>query len=138
MKSNIEKGQGLTEFALIFPLLFMLIMGIVSMGIFFHDVAQANDTAHDAVHAAAIHIVDGSGKSCYSRAMDALGTPFFFMVESHTFTIAPCSSDPYWVGLSGRQVTGTWEFVVNPPIPFVYDSFGFPLTMTLKFEDFFR
>ena len=34
---NTEKGQGLVEFALIFPLLFMLIMGIISMGILFHD-----------------------------------------------------------------------------------------------------
>ncbi len=138
MKSNTEKGQGLTEFALILPLLLVMILGLVSMGIVFHDVAQANDTAHDAVHAAAIHIVDGSGESCYSRAMDALGQPLFLMVESHTFTIDPCSSDPYWVGFTGRQVIGTWEFVVNPPIPFVYSNFGFPLTVTLKFEDFFR
>ncbi len=135
---NTEKGQGLVEFALIFPLLFMLIMGIISMGILFHDVARANDTAHDAVHAAAIHIVDGSGKSCYDRAMKALGDPFFLMVESHTFTIAPCSSDPYWIGFSGAQVVGTWELVVNPPIPFIYSKFGFPLTVTLRFEDSIR
>ncbi len=133
-----ENGQGLTEFALVLPLLLMLLFGIVAMGIFFHDVARANDTAHDAVHAAAIHIVDGSGKSCYDRAMKALGDPFFLMVESHTFTIAPCSSDPYWVGFSGAQVVGTWDLVVNPPIPVIYSNFGFPLTLTLRFEDTIR
>lgn len=136
--SKREKGQGMTEFALVLPLLLMLILGIFSLGILFHDWAQANDSAHDAAHAAAIHIVDGSGKSCQDRAMEALGDPFFITVESHTFTVSPCSDDPYWVGPSGAQVIGTWEFTVNPPIPFIYSSFGFPATVTLKFEDTIR
>jgi len=133
-----ERGQGLTEFALVLPLLIMLILGIFSLGILFHDWAQANDSAHDAVHAAAIHIVDGSGKSCQDRAMEALGNPFFMVVESQTFTVEPCSADPYWVGYSNSQVVGTWELTVNPPIPFIYSSFGFPVTVTLQFEDTIR
>jgi len=133
-----EKGQGLTEFALVLPLLLTLILGIFSLGIFFHDWAQANDSAHDAVNAAAIHIVDGSGRSCQDRAAEALGDPFFVMVESQTFTVAPCSADPYWVGPSGVQVVGTWELTVNPPIPFIYSNFGFPATVTMKFEDTIR
>ncbi|MDP2734875.1 MAG: TadE/TadG family type IV pilus assembly protein [bacterium] len=133
-----ENGQGMTEFALILPLLLMLVMGIFAGGIFFHDWAQANDAAHDAVHAAAIHIVDGSGKSCRDRVAEALGDPLFIMVNSHTFTVSPCEDDPYWVGPSGVQVVGTWELTVNPPIPFIYSSFGFPMTVTLKFEDTIR
>ncbi len=133
-----EKAQSLTEFALMLPILIVLITGIFALAILFHDWAQANSSAHNAVHAAAIHIVDGSGLSCQDRAQAAVGDPLFLMATEATFDIQPCSSDPYWIGAPGARVTGTWHLVVNPPVPFVYSNFGFPAAVDLRFIDTFR
>ena len=137
MKKN-EKGQGLVEAMIVIPWLLFVIMGLVAFAVAFHDYSQANSSAQAATHAAAIHIVDGSGKSCQQRALEALGNPAFLMMESQVFTISPCSTDPYWVGPSGQPVVGTWSFVVNPPLPFVYSNGLFPLVVELHFQDFFR
>ena len=133
-----EHGQGLVEFALILPILLMVVFGIFELGMLFSDLVQANASAHNAVHAAAVHIVDGSGKSCYDRAMEALGEPAFLLAEGSTFTIEPCSDDPYWVGPMGAQVVGTWNFVIDPIDPVFHDNFGFPLTINLEFKGNFR
>ena len=128
-----EKGQGLVEFALILPILLMVVFGIFELGMLFSDLVQANASAHNAVHAAAVHIVDGSGKSCYDRAMEALGEPAFLLAEGSAFTIAPCSDDPYWVGPMGEQGGGAWEFVIAPIVPVFHTNFGFPMTVNLPF-----
>ncbi|HLD96675.1 MAG TPA: TadE family protein [Patescibacteria group bacterium] len=128
-----EQGQGLVEFALTLPIMLMVLLGIFEIGMLYSDLVQANASAHNAVHAAVVHIVDGSGKSCYDRAMEALGEPVFLMAEGSTFTIEPCSDDPYWVGPMGAQVVGTWVFTINP-VDFVFhNNFGFPVTVNLPF-----
>lgn len=133
-----EQGQGLVEFALVLVLFLTLILAVVDLPILFFDMDLARDTGHEAVHAAVVHIVDGSGKSCYDRAIEALGEPAFLMARGSVFTIEPCSDDPYWVGPMGGQVVGTWEFVVNPVDPIFHSNFGFPMTVSLPFRGNFR
>lgn len=134
-----EKGQAFVEMALMLPLLVTLITAMVAFGMVIHDAAAAANSAQAATHAAAIHIADGSGATCYDRAMQALGDPAWIMVESATFTIDPCSAtDPYWVGTPNTQVVGTWEFEVNPPLPFLYSNGIFPLDVSIPFYSTFR
>lgn len=136
MKS--QKGQSMVEFVMVIPVMLLIMYMIFGASILFHDLSQAANSAQAAAHAAAISFVDGSGKSCYSRSMAALGNPVFIMADSANFAISPCSTDPNWLPPTGQQVVATWTIVVNPPLPFLYSNGFFPMTVSLKFQDFFR
>mgnify|MGYP001616923597 CR=1 FL=1 len=133
-----ERGQGMVEFALLLSFLLILLGGMISFAVVLSDYGAASDSAQKAAHAAAIFFVDGSRKSCYDRAIAAAGNPNFLMAKPVSFTIAPCDTNPDWIGPSRQPVTATWVISVNPPIPFVYDTFGFPITLTVVEEDYFR
>lgn len=134
-----EKGQGLVEMAFALVFLLMLFMGMVAFATTFFDIAQAFTSAQAATHAAAIHIADGSGKTCHDRAMEALGNPFWIYVEEASFVIEPCNStDPNWVGPIKEQVVGTWNLTINPLVPFFYGKGPFPITVPIYSKDTFR
>ncbi|MBC2724216.1 MAG: pilus assembly protein [Desulfosporosinus sp.] len=134
-----EKGQGMTELAIALPILLIIFMGMVAFATTFFDLAQAYNSGQAATHAAAIHIADGSGNTCYNRAMNALGNPIWIYVEEASFTIEPCSStDPNWVGPMNTEVKGTWTLTINPLVPFIYGKGPFPITVPVSFTDTFR
>jgi len=131
-----QKGQSLLEFALVIPVLLFVVMAVIAFSELGYSWMEANKSAHAAAHAAAIHIVDGSEKSCYLRAMEAKGSPAFIGVENSTFSISPCNSDSEWVPPSGERVLAIWQFNFSPMLPFIYGNFNIPVTV--RATDWFR
>ena len=127
MKTKLQKGQGLVEFALVVGMMMFLVVGMSVLAMVFLDLHVADVSANAAIHAAQIHVVDG--QSCYSEAMTSLGHPTFIMAQNATFTISNCSTDVNALGTRGSAITATWTFLVNPPLPFFYNENGFPMTL---------
>ena len=135
MKTNIQKGQGLVEFALVATMMMFMVVGMVSLATVLLDLHMADVSANAAIHAAQIHVIDGN--SCYSEAMTALGNPTFILAENVTFTISNCSGDVNALGVRGSPITATWTFIVNPPLPFFYNANGFPMTIHKHYTAFY-
>lgn len=70
-----DRGASAVEFALVAPLLFVLVFGIVDFGVVFGQTLSLNNAARDAARFAVVRQIDGSaGRSCHAtlqRARDA-------------------------------------------------------------------
>lgn len=69
-----EKGQALVEFALVLPILLMLLCGIIDMGWLFVNSYQVEDAAYDGVRYAVINgaEVEDSGKTQLHKRYQAM------------------------------------------------------------------
>ncbi|MGB6839261.1 MAG: TadE/TadG family type IV pilus assembly protein [Microgenomates group bacterium] len=124
MKSK-EKGQGLVEFALVIPVLAMLLLIMAIVGDNFRRVEALENAASEGGRAAQVYRPDGV-TTCFQRVESAVQriTPIDVTVE----TSANCSATNVWARIpSGDHITvrvsHTWQeiftstFLLGPGEP---------------------
>jgi Flp pilus assembly pilin Flp len=110
MPSRGEDGAAAVEFALLLPLLVLLLFGFIQFGLAFNTRIQATNAAREAARAAVVGIDDWS---------DVGGIPFWQLVreEAGLGSISNCtlSTD----GVVGGTLTVSFDFPLDLVIPFM-------------------
>lgn len=101
------KGQSLVEFALVMPLLLVMLLGIMEFGRAWHISQIVTDAARQAARAGAIYQLDDS---VYAAAGRVLGAG----------AINGCSSVPACVD---HSINGD-QYIVDVHVPFDFGIFG--------------
>ena len=98
MRLKNEKGQAMVEFALVLPILIMLVCGICEFGWIFSNQIIANNASREAARFAAVHLNDDGLASVRAHA-DSIASNY-----SSTFDIEiPMpTSEQVTVNLSGK------------------------------------
>lgn len=109
--SEHGRGQALAEFALVAPLLFLMIFGIIEFGRFIFAYEVLNNATREAARYAIVH---GSDSLCPSGPMPGGGTspsscadPGGDQVKAQVVNFA------FTLGVTPSQVTVTWPDVDN-------------------------
>jgi Flp pilus assembly protein TadG len=133
-----ERGAAAVEFALVVPILLVLLFGIVNVGIV---LAQQLSLSNSARQAARFAVVDVEGRTCDQiqdearNAAETIGMqpddPTYALTGATGTCERPCADS---TGTTDLTVTLTYhsEFVVPMPIP------GFPSGVDIDGEGVFR
>jgi Flp pilus assembly protein TadG len=102
MKNTNQKGAAVVEFAVILPLLLLIIFGIVEFGFIFYNQALLTNASREGARRAIVFRTDADDNRIYS------GSDVEDAVEQYLYTDYPTNSDL-------RLVTfGTENLVINP------------------------
>jgi Flp pilus assembly protein TadG len=115
MKS--EKGQSLVEFALVVPLLALLLFGIIDFGRIFHVYLTLDHAGREAARAASIGKDDTTVKSTAVNDATSIG------LTSGRVDVSPGTRT------SGTDVTITITYPIDFLTPIIGDIVG-PITLT--------
>ena len=103
-----ERGQALVEFALVLPVLATLILGIVQLGIVFHDYLSLTDAVRTGARQAAItHDAGAAASAVRSSASDLKPSDLDVNVDSSFQTgddVTVTATYPYDVSIFGVVV----------------------------------
>jgi Flp pilus assembly protein TadG len=127
-----ERGAAAVEFAILVPLLLLLIFGIISYGVmlaFRQSLSQAASEAARAAVGAPSAQVNAVAQSAVKGALDTYGKSCSAGVACTISTPAPCAGDS---SHNCVQVTVTYPYRGNPIVPTV-PGLGFTLPATLSF-----
>jgi Flp pilus assembly protein TadG len=107
-KQNIvsEQGQTMTEFAMVLPLLLVLLFGVIQFGIAFNNYVTLTDAVRAGARKAAVSRESGSPNGDCVAAARAAGAD----LDQATFGVT-CSST--WQPASDVTVTGTYPYSIN-------------------------
>ena len=110
-----EKGQALVEIALVIPLLFLLVFGIIYSGMLFHDYSQLNNVVRQAARERATALESVSNETIQDR---------YFDYENHKFKTAfmtniyrPAQGNPFEITMDGTIVRATIQMELGPHSP---------------------
>lgn len=122
-----ERGQAITEFALVIPVLLLILMGVVEIGRIFHAYLVVEEAARDAARYVSVGVADSKVATAIANDTTTLGTV--------TYTITP--SDPA-ERLSGQPITVHISYPVNLITPVLDKIFPNPTvvqsTITMRKE----
>jgi Flp pilus assembly protein TadG len=132
-----QKGQAMVEFALVLPVLMLLIVGIVKLGIVFNNYLTLND----AVRAGARQLAIGRGQNLdvCSQAANRVRTsagnldPAKLDVPSPTVSAGSCSPGTSMVIGSDGRVTASYPCDIKIP-PFIDISLTCTASTTERVE----
>ena len=120
-----ERGSVLAEFALVLPLLLILLFGVLELGIAFNRAQAVEAAAREGGRLASIS--SSNGADVVARVNEALdGIP---LDAAPTVTVAPGGC----AGREGQSVTVTVAYVHNVTIPLLF-SRDVPLTSQAVFR----
>jgi Flp pilus assembly protein TadG len=112
VREDDERGAGLVEFALIMPILLMLVFGVVQFGLLFNRQQGIHAAAREAARVASLPT--SSITEIEQRANDALqGIP---LSSTPVITITPLTAKPC-EGRQGETVVVTVQAPMNIEIP---------------------
>jgi Flp pilus assembly protein TadG len=103
-----ERGQTMTEFALVMPILLVLLFGIVQFGIIFNNYVTLTDAARTASRKGAVSRNDSDPKGTCEAAGYAAGTG---LSNPGTDFVLTCNSS--WQPGSDVTVTATYPYNVS-------------------------
>ncbi len=113
MAQRDEQGAAAVEFALLLPLLVLLLFGMIEFGFAFNTRIQATNAAREAARLAVVGVDDWS---------DVGGLPFWQVVkeDAGVASISNCTltTDPA-VPVVGGTLTVSFDFPLNLRIPFM-------------------
>ena len=109
-----EKGQAITEVALIMPCLFVLLLGAIQVGIIFSGQTAVINAACDGVRIAAMGANDEEVNSVVQDRLKA--SPF---LENITSIVTPIGVRPF-----GKEVTVQVNATIKVLVPFFNLLFG--------------
>lgn len=115
---SCERGQAITEFALVIPILLLLLMGVVELGRIFHAYLVVSETARDAARYLSVGADDQVSTSVQNDTQSLDQSQ-----NKVTYTITP--SDPTQ-RTSGSAVTIQIRYPVNLITPVLDDIFPNP------------
>ncbi len=111
-----DEGAAAVEFALVAPLLFLLLFGSIQYGMLFFQIQAAASTARTAARWAAVGIPEcGAYAGAVRAAAAANGVPATGRQISTRYSLLTSSSRP----LAPDLVTITISFAPTPYVPFV-------------------
>lgn len=142
MKFNSQKGAALVEFAVILPLLLLIVFGIVEFGFIFYNQAILTNASREGARRAIVFETNSDGDRIYSGATveDAINQYLYTDYPTNTdlrlvtfgtenLTIDPSSADGEVVINQGDyilvEVQYDYDFMVLPSFA------GIPQTITL-------
>jgi len=102
-----EKGQSMVEFALVFPIMLLVVTGITFLFYLFGVLVTTHNAVSEGGRAALVWRPDGDGVStCIGDVTDAIEriTPFFDPARDVIAVSANCSADPWARIPSGNNV----------------------------------
>jgi Flp pilus assembly protein TadG len=115
-RTNKDKGQALVEFAIILPILLLLLLGILQFGVVFNNYIQVTSAAREGARKAAVSRTLGTtGATSAARTAAKSASPGLHLSDSQ-ITVTPSNafaqgSDvtvtvryPYSINLLGRVV----------------------------------
>jgi Flp pilus assembly protein TadG len=112
-----EKGQSLTEFALIFPLLLLMVCGIIDVGRIMHGYLYLQSAVQETVR------LGGLGKN--DREITAFAQEYVHLGESRQLTVAISPNDSQ--RKSGEYVTVTLTYTSNYLTPLISNILPTPV-----------
>lgn len=123
-----ESGASAVEFALVLPLLMLLLFGIISYGVMLSFRQSLSQAAAEGARAAAVTFVEGQKQSeAYSsvnQALDSFGvTCTSGALKKGTTTVGTCAvtapgnCTPAATGVKCVKVTLTYNYRDNPIVP---------------------
>ncbi|MGC0272387.1 TadE family protein [Pseudactinotalea sp. Z1739] len=118
-----DRGASAVEFALVVPLLFALVLGIMAFGQAYHVQSALSGAARDAVRIVALD--QGDAPANARAAAIASASPSVALDPSH-ITIDPSCEG---AGSSGRTATVTIRYQMNL---LLFGDIGGPITLTGK------
>ena len=121
-KTHDEEGAAAVEFALVFPLLIMILFGIIEFGRVYSEYQVYQGAAREGARFAAVRNASGTGPdidAVRARVIDA-AAPYGGNVTSGSISVAPqCSASNV-----GGVVKVTWSQPVSITIPLLPDWTG--------------
>jgi Flp pilus assembly protein TadG len=108
-------GQAFVEFALVLPLLVMLVMGIAQFGLAFHNYLAITDATRVGARAAAVKRTAGACAAATTAIQNTVSAKQWATISSRiTCTAGPNTGDPvkvtvkypYSIGLPGVSASG--------------------------------
>ncbi len=112
-KQDTERGASIVEFALVAPVLLMLLLGIVQVGIVLNQKQGLQAAAREGARTASLASSDAA-----SITQDVLNTMEGISISSPIITITPNVDQPC-AGRSGQPVTVNIETTTQLDVPFV-------------------
>lgn len=130
-KIQREDGAAAVEFAIIAPLLFMLIFGMLQFGLAFWQVQNLRSAAREGARVAAVRGSESDVYAAMGAATDSLpvvsGTPSGWSIAGYTACTDATSGDPVTIQIATFPSAVTSSFQLS--IPFVPLP---PLTPTIS------
>lgn len=87
MNVQTQKGAAVVEFAVILPLLLLIVFGIVEFGLIFYNQAILTNASREGARRAIVYRTDGAGNRIYS------GAEIEDAVEQYLYTDYPTNND---------------------------------------------
>jgi Flp pilus assembly protein TadG len=112
-----EAGQAFVEFAIVLPLLVMLVMGIAQFGLAFHNYLAITDATRVGARAAAVKRTAGACAAATTAIQNTVSTKQWSTISSRITCTTPEGTDtgdpvkvivkyPYSIGLPGFSASG--------------------------------
>jgi Flp pilus assembly protein TadG len=116
-KLQQTNGQAFVEFALVLPLLVMLLMGIVQFGLAFHNYLAITDATRVGARAAAVKRTAGACAAATTAIQNTVSAKQWSTISSRITCTTPDGTDtgdpvkitvtyPYSIGLPGFSASG--------------------------------
>ena len=115
-----EDGQAITEFAIVLPILMMLLLGIIQFGIIFNNYITLTDATRAGARKAAVTRFDGLNDNG-AAAVAAVEKSAQGLDQSVLDPTINVTADPNW-DLPGSEVTVTASY------PYSINILGFKIT----------
>jgi Flp pilus assembly protein TadG len=119
IRSRLERqdGQAFVEFAIVLPLLVMLVMGIVQFGLAFHNYLSITDATRVGARAAAVKRTSGACAAATTAIQNTVSAEQWSTISSRITCTTPDGTDtgdqvkvivkyPYSIGLPGFSASG--------------------------------
>jgi Flp pilus assembly protein TadG len=105
-----EKGQALVEFAVILPVLLMVLWGIFQFGIAFNDYIQVTSAAREGARKAAVSRSLGSGAATSAAISAAQAVAPDLHLSASQITVTPANN---WQAGTDVTVTVKYPYKIN-------------------------
>lgn len=109
IKTRDERGQTMTEFALVLPILVLLLFAVVQFGVVFHNYITITDAARVGARKGAVALY---GKTSPASAAEAAARASAANLDQGDLTVA-VSASPSWQKGSDITVTASYPYEIS-------------------------
>jgi len=136
---NNKRGQALTEFVIIIPVLFLLIFGIMQMCLIYSSYIVVSHAAYTAARAGVVHYIDGTYKSKAKEAARIICKPLIgdsipeVIVEESDGVVYDAEYKQYVTAPNDLKITVTYHMpIIFPLLGKALGGKAIPVSATCK------